>query len=236
MKRSSASVAADPKNVRELRRTGVACLERWGLRRRLDLHGVELLISEIVTSTLDHPRGETVTLTLTYAESDRELRIEVGDRTPGQARVRGVFTMAAVARAWGTSHGGARTWCTVPVVRDSYDWAHIERALRTYDRDRILEAIAHAESAKSAEGAEADPRTWRSVLRVLRGSTRTLLSYAEAYYAGLAPDDPGRETLRLFLDRVRSLRDAPEADWRECLAVLPTLLRYADCVCVKVGW
>ncbi|MDT3397007.1 ATP-binding protein [Streptomyces sp. B1866] len=126
-KRMCAAVSADPKYVRKLRRTGVACLVGWGLVERVDVSVVALLISEMATNAIVHTCGKTVSLSLSYAEGDGEIRIEVRDGTPGrrprllapdddQEHGRGVLIVAALARSWGTGEEGACTWCTVPVA------------------------------------------------------------------------------------------------------------------------
>lgn len=94
----------------------------WGLGALAD--DVELLISEMATNAVVHGKARSVGFFLSYAQG--EVRIEVDDGTPGswpqlidqdtgRESGRGVFILDSLARSWGTSADGRRTWCTLSV-------------------------------------------------------------------------------------------------------------------------
>ncbi|MGV9849244.1 ATP-binding protein [Streptomyces sp. NPDC003442] len=114
---------ADARRVQAMRRLTSARLKYWGLTAMSD--DVVLAVSELVTNAILHSHGTEITLVIGL-QADDLLRISVHDETPGQPVIRRVDSEAESGRglqlvewmttahngAWGTSDGGATTWCT----------------------------------------------------------------------------------------------------------------------------
>lgn len=114
---------ADTRRVQAMRRLTSARLKYWELTAMSD--DVVLAVSELVTNAILHSHGTEITLVISL-QSDGLLRISVHDETPGQPVIRRVDHEAECGRglqlvewittahngAWGTSDGGATTWCT----------------------------------------------------------------------------------------------------------------------------
>ncbi|WP_243762151.1 ATP-binding protein [Streptomyces sp. Tu 3180] len=107
------------------RRLAAARLRYCGLETLVD--DATLIVSELVTNAIQHGRGAQVTFTMTVR--DGFLRMAVHDETTGRPVVhdadndaehgRGLFLVdcltAAHGGTWGTSDGGATTWCHLAV-------------------------------------------------------------------------------------------------------------------------
>ncbi|MEV2234966.1 ATP-binding protein [Streptomyces phaeochromogenes] len=102
-----------------MRRIVRAGLNRW---ERPELtEDAELLVTELVTNSLRHGRGD-IRVRL-YLSADR-IRIEVRDgaretpvlrtATSSDEDGRGLFIVRAIADDWGISPDGT-TWCTLPL-------------------------------------------------------------------------------------------------------------------------
>ncbi|MEU9337024.1 ATP-binding protein [Streptomyces sp. NPDC048290] len=109
-----------------LRRIAAAKLRHAGLPELMD--DVTLVLSELVTNALCHSGTRQIQVLLTLRNAS--LLVEVIDGMPGDATPvtqpdepaesgRGLLLVQATAAgrhgAWGTSDGGARTWCRLAV-------------------------------------------------------------------------------------------------------------------------
>ncbi|MDN3057471.1 ATP-binding protein [Streptomyces sp. SRF1] len=113
------SCARTPQQVARLRRLGAAHLRLWGLRDCVET--AKLLISELVTNAVRYGEADEIGFSLSCWRG--ELRIEVSDGSPGHPTVkrpnpgeecgRGMLIIDALAKNWGTSLDGTRTWCTI---------------------------------------------------------------------------------------------------------------------------
>ncbi|KAF3470070.1 ATP-binding protein [Streptomyces sp. Tu 3180] len=115
----------DARRVGAARRLAAARLRYCGLETLVD--DATLIVSELVTNAIQHGRGAQVTFTMTVR--DGFLRMAVHDETTGRPVVhdadndaehgRGLFLVdcltAAHGGTWGTSDGGATTWCHLAV-------------------------------------------------------------------------------------------------------------------------
>ncbi|MFJ2649610.1 ATP-binding protein [Streptomyces sp. NPDC087420] len=123
--RLSLSFEPDPRRVAYARRVAGALLRQRELSEDT-VQTVELLVSEIVTNAVVHGRGDRVRFLFAYDEAG-DVRIEVDDQSRACVEVRplnaedesgrGMFLVAALARAWGRR--GTRTWCTVATAEVS---------------------------------------------------------------------------------------------------------------------
>ncbi|MGI5143941.1 ATP-binding protein [Streptomyces sp. CA-106110] len=119
----------DARRVRIVRRTAAARLRFCGLEDLVD--DATLIVSELVTNAIQHSGGRQVTLTV--AVVDGWLRISVQDEMPGEPAVRtagsdaergrGLFLVESIADAhggaWGTTDGGATTWCSLALAQEA---------------------------------------------------------------------------------------------------------------------
>jgi hypothetical protein len=133
--------------VAQLRRVGAAHLRLWGLSACIDT--AALLISELVTNAVRYGEADDVGLSVSYWKG--ELRIEVGDGTRAQPKVRqpapheesgrGMFIIDALSEDWGTSQDGTWTWCTLavpaPVTASDGYWCE----WRTADGTRLASCL-----------------------------------------------------------------------------------------------
>ncbi|WP_413812756.1 ATP-binding protein [Streptomyces sp. OE57] len=124
---------ADARRVKQMRYLAKACLEHWGLADMSD--DVVLAASELVTNAILHSHGTEITLLISLQDDDL-LRISVHDETPWLPVIRLVDGDAESGRglqlvewmtiahggAWGTSDGGATTWCTFSTAAERGRW------------------------------------------------------------------------------------------------------------------
>ncbi|MDN3061234.1 ATP-binding protein [Streptomyces sp. SRF1] len=124
---------ADARRVKEMRYLTKACLEHWGLAAMSD--DVVLAASELVTNAILHSHGAEITLSISLQDDDL-LRLSVHDETPWLPVIRRVDGDAESGRglqlvewmtiahngAWGTSDGGATTWCTFSIAAERGRW------------------------------------------------------------------------------------------------------------------
>lgn len=117
--------------VGEMRRRAKKHLDHCGLTDMSD--DVALIVSELITNAILHSRGTQVTLVISL--QDGLLDITVHDEMPGRPVVqhpsreaehgRGLQLVQAITAErkgdWGTSDGGATTWCALPVAQDATD-------------------------------------------------------------------------------------------------------------------
>lgn len=115
----------DARRVGMARKLTAARLRYCGLEALVD--DVTLIVSKLVTNTIQHSSGAQVTFTMTVR--DGFLRLTVHDETPGRPvardapddaeRGRGLFLVSILAAAhggtWGTDHDGATIWCALAV-------------------------------------------------------------------------------------------------------------------------
>lgn len=109
--------------VGHVRRLGAAHLRLWDLRFLQSR--VELLISEIVTNTIEHGDGGGIVFALWYFEDAHEIRMDVSDGSPCRAVVlepdddcesgRGMLLVEALADRWGISTDGLHMRCAIAV-------------------------------------------------------------------------------------------------------------------------
>ncbi|WP_432097651.1 ATP-binding protein [Streptomyces sp. bgisy100] len=109
--------APDEARVADMRRTTADHLRRWDVPARLADDAV-LAVSELGTNAIEHGLGN---VDLRVWCSREGLRIEVTDESSESAELRsaaaddlsgrGLFLIAALSHAWGTSDGGRTTWC-----------------------------------------------------------------------------------------------------------------------------
>ncbi|MGW1728881.1 ATP-binding protein [Streptomyces sp. NPDC002306] len=111
----------DARQVQMARRVTAARLKLCGLECLVD--DATLIVSELVTNAIVHSGGREVAVTVTVRQGF--LHITVSDGVPcrfelksagdGAESGRGLFLVEATVKgnggAWGTSDGGARTWC-----------------------------------------------------------------------------------------------------------------------------
>jgi anti-sigma regulatory factor (Ser/Thr protein kinase) len=110
----------DECRVGQMRRITAAYLRSRGLLPLL--HTAQLVVSELVTNSLRHGRGE---IGLRVAAGAGGLRIEVRDGNPTPARLRladetdecgrGLLLVAALATTWDVSPDGHTTWAVLPL-------------------------------------------------------------------------------------------------------------------------
>ncbi|MFJ2674729.1 ATP-binding protein [Streptomyces sp. NPDC087525] len=117
--------AEDACQVGVIRRIAAARLRHCGLEALTDT--VLLLISELLTNAMTHSGTKEIDLRL--AVQDGFLSVTVVDGMPGRAAPRHADDNAVSGRglllveslveeaggSWGTSDGGAETWCTIPL-------------------------------------------------------------------------------------------------------------------------
>ncbi|MEV0041613.1 ATP-binding protein [Streptomyces sp. NPDC050804] len=117
--------AEDACQVGAIRRIAAARLRHCGLEALTDT--VLLLISELLTNAMTHSGTKEIDLHL--AVGDGFLSVTVVDGMPGRATPRHANDNAVSGRglvlveslveeaggSWGTSAGGAETWCTIPL-------------------------------------------------------------------------------------------------------------------------
>ncbi|MEV7683103.1 ATP-binding protein [Streptomyces sp. NPDC088341] len=117
--------AEDACRVGVIRRIAAAKLKYCGLEALTDM--VMLLVSELVTNAIVH--SGTTEICLRLVVRDGFLRIAVIDGMPGRATPRHADDNALSGRglvlveslveeaggSWGTSDGGAETWCRIPL-------------------------------------------------------------------------------------------------------------------------
>ncbi|MFJ9822375.1 ATP-binding protein [Streptomyces sp. NPDC101151] len=109
--------------VGRLRRIGRAKLNAWGYSALVD--DAQLLISELVTNGFRHGTEREIVFRLVIGRE--VLVLEVDDGSPERAQFRdadlgalngrGLFIVAALARSWGVSSDGTRTWCTLQLPK-----------------------------------------------------------------------------------------------------------------------
>lgn len=115
----------DACRVAAMRRLTRTYLNWCGLPELVD--DATLIVSELVTNAIQHGNGAQVTFTMTVCGN--VLRLVVHNETPGRPAVRdadddaergrGLFLVNCLAAShggtWGTSDGGATTWCRLAV-------------------------------------------------------------------------------------------------------------------------
>jgi hypothetical protein len=119
--------AADACRVGHMRRIAAARLRYCRLEAMTD--DVLLAVSELLTSALQYGRGTHVGVRLYLTATHLHLEVQDGSRelpvlrkaAPLDEDGRGLFLVAAVADAWGVSHGGTVTWCSVPLNEGTDD-------------------------------------------------------------------------------------------------------------------
>ncbi|MER5971663.1 ATP-binding protein [Streptomyces sp. NPDC002055] len=109
--------APDEARVADMRQVTADHMRLWDLPGPLADHAV-LAVSELVTNAIEHGTGA---VDLRVRCSREDLRIEVTDESPVPAELRsvdddalsgrGLFLIAVLSQAWGTSNGGRTTWC-----------------------------------------------------------------------------------------------------------------------------
>ncbi|MFF2852455.1 ATP-binding protein [Streptomyces sp. NPDC058001] len=121
------AVAMTPDRVRvaRIRRIAVAHLRLWAVPDALT-EDVRLVVSELVTNSVEHGHG-TVVLRMRHTGS--RLRIEVTDENPAPAQLqdaddegvcgRGLFLVASLADAWGVSDDGRTTWAAFTLAGET---------------------------------------------------------------------------------------------------------------------
>ncbi|MFI9376301.1 ATP-binding protein [Streptomyces parvulus] len=115
----------DALRVGAMRRIAAARLRYCGLEAMTD--DVMLIVSELLTNALQHSGTTEISLVITVADGALWVRVRDGVPAPavprrpgpGAESGRGLLLVDAVARenggAWGTSEGGAETWCCLPL-------------------------------------------------------------------------------------------------------------------------
>lgn len=115
----------DARRVGLARRLTTARLRYCGLEPLVD--DAALIVSELVTNAIQHGNGRQVTFTMTVRGG--LLHLAVHDETSSRPVIcdsdhdaehgRGLFLVEFLATArggtWGTSDGGATTWCQLPI-------------------------------------------------------------------------------------------------------------------------
>ncbi|MFJ6566760.1 ATP-binding protein [Streptomyces sp. NPDC091292] len=102
--------------IAQIRRIAVAHLRLWSVPAPLT-EDVRLVVSELVTNSVEHGHG---TVVLRIRHTGTQLRVEVTDENPAPAQLqdaddedlcgRGLFLVAALADTWGVSDDGRTTW------------------------------------------------------------------------------------------------------------------------------
>lgn len=165
------SVAADPSQVRIVRREAAAQVDKWGLPDLVD--PVRLLLTELLTNAIEHTNGTRVDTRLSHNEGI--LEIEVSDLGDGQARLkrpdeeqengRGLMIVDTLALAWGTrprsGNKGKSTWCTLEA----------EQANSALSAQRPASASSH-----HGRKSEPPPRVALSLARWLNHGAQRLRS------------------------------------------------------------
>ncbi|MBL1115297.1 ATP-binding protein [Streptomyces sp. 110] len=120
---SSAWIPAHPREVGGVRKLTESVLSGWRIPESV-VYVAQVLVSEVFTNAVRHGDGEDISVAFSYAED--EVRIEVGDGSPGVPKLmepdldsehgRGMDIVSKLAKEWGVSSGGMTTWFTIPAA------------------------------------------------------------------------------------------------------------------------
>ncbi|WP_353946458.1 ATP-binding protein [Streptomyces sp. HUAS MG91] len=115
------SFASDPGFVSRSRRITAASLRHWKVPTAI-IDDAVLIVSELVTNAIEHGGRDTV-LRIRLQGDDLCIEVADGKQTPAVLQTptedsesgRGLFLVALLTDQWGTSDGGATTWCTLRI-------------------------------------------------------------------------------------------------------------------------